>query len=177
MKKYKIIALILTVCMILSGCSVHNSGSAETTLLRIHIRANSNGEGDQAVKILVRDEITRFLEARLEGESDFESAYATVSQSLGEIEEIAEERLRAEGYDYGAKARLNNEYFPTRAYQSVVIESGYYDALIVELGEGKGDNWWCVIYPPLCFVGAEKSDKIVYRSIIKELWERHIKKR
>lgn len=177
MKKCKIIALILSVCMILSACSVHNSDSTNATLLRIHIRANSNDECDQAVKLKVRDEINEYLSNKLDGVKDFEKAYSIVKESLGEIENQAREKLEAEGFLYGARARLINEYFPTRAYQSVVVDSGYYDALIVELGDGKGDNWWCVIYPPLCFVEAEKSDGFSYRSKIKELWDRYLKKK
>ena len=73
--------------------------------------------------------------------------------------------LRDGGYNYVSNAELRNEYFPTRAYNDVVFESDYYDALILELGSGEGDNWWCVAYPPLCFVGNDLgSDGIQYRS-------------
>ena len=176
MKKYKIISLILCVCMILSGCFAHNNGSTQPTLLRIHVRANSNLESDQAVKLKVRDEIEKVLKSELDGVEDFSSAYAIVQENLTKLDEIAEKTLKEEGFDYGATVRLNNEYFPTRAYQSVVVESGYYDALIVELGSGKGDNWWCVIYPPLCFVGASEGDGFSYRSLIKEIWDKYLKK-
>ena len=63
--------------------------------------------------------------------------------------------------------KLNNEYFPTRAYDDLVLENGYYDALIIELGSGKGDNWWCVVYPPLCF--ADCTQKIEYKSKFLEI--------
>ncbi len=176
MKKRKIIALFLAVCMILSGCSVHNNGSTEVTLLRIHVRANSNDDSDQAVKLEVRDAISKFLEKRLDGVTDFKTAYTVVESSLDEIEELATRQLKKSGFSYGATVRLNNEYFPSRVYESVVVESGYYDALIVELGSGEGDNWWCVIYPPLCFVKATNGEGFSYRSKIKELWERYFKK-
>ena len=60
--------------------------------------------------------------------------------------------LRQKGFNYVSNVKINNEYFPSRTYENTTLESGYYDAVIIELGEAKGDNWWCVMYPPLCFV-------------------------
>lgn len=177
MKLVKIIALFLCVCMILSACCVHNNedGTTSTTLLRIHVRANSNDTADQSVKMIVKDELTSFLEDELVGVTDFDDAIAVVKRVLPTLKRIAKRTLEREGFSYGVRVAVKNEYFPTRSYYGVVVESGYYDALIVELGEGKGDNWWCVIYPPLCFVSAKGNGQITYRSKIKELWDEFIK--
>ena len=86
---------------------------------------------------------------------------------------MCDETLYANGKNYRSRVIVCREYFPTRAYESVVVESGVYDALIIELGEGAGDNWWCVIYPPLCFVKSE-DDGVRYKSRIAELWRRFI---
>ncbi len=135
--------------------------------LRVHIRADSNSQEAQAVKYKVRDKVVEFLTpAVAECESKAE-AMQKIGRSLGEIEAAAEEVLRESGFSYGAKASLRQEEFPTRIYENVTLEAGVYDALILELGSGKGDNWWCVVYPPLCFSGG--NGNIVYKSKIAEI--------
>ena len=173
----KILCLLLSFCifMIFCGCNAHNNDSAEYSLLRIHIRADSNDDDDQAVKMLVKEDVSDYLTSLLKGVSTFRDAYEILESSLDEIESRAEKVLEDNGFFYGAEAKLNNEYFPTRAYEDVVVESVFYDALIINLGSGKGDNWWCVIYPPLCFVKAEAGEGFKYKSKIKELWDKYVK--
>jgi len=77
--------------------------------------------------------------------------------------------LQEEGFSYGARAQIKQEYFPTRVYDEYVLSAGEYTALILELGKGKGDNWWCVVYPPLCF--AATNTNVIYKSKIKEIIE------
>ena len=172
----KIISILLTVAvfcsslMIFCSCSVHTN--LETRLLRIHIRANSNDERDQAVKMKVKSVVSEYLTARLDGVTDFNWAYQIITDELSRITEKATQTLKANGFNYGANAKVTYEYFPTRAYENTVVESGYYDALVINLGEGKGDNWWCVIYPPLCFISSVKSNDFRYKSLIKELWDK-----
>ncbi len=170
MKKFLILPIIICVLVIFCSCSIHTNGVDEA-LIRIHIRANSNQSCDQEIKLKVRDEVTAYLEGQLKGVNDYATAYREIEKRLDKLSAISTAVLEREGYSYSAKAVMNNEYFPTRSYGESVVPSGYYDALIISLGEGKGDNWWCVIYPPLCFVGAEKDAKIHYRSLIVELFE------
>ena len=177
MKKIICILLAITVAVIFCGCTEHTTIAKGEALIRIHIRANSNDGGDQAVKLKVRDAITEYLNREIGNAETFAEAYDGISARLDSIEQIGARVLEAEGYDYGCKARLNEEFFPTRAYENVVVDSGYYDALIVELGSGKGDNWWCVIYPPLCFVSpVGTGGEIRYRSLIAELWRKFIRR-
>ena len=171
MKKFVCILLSICVLIIFCGCDAHNNQA--NALIRIHIRANSNSTADQSVKLLVRDAISDYLTDELKNVKTFSAAYDTLQSKLGQISKTAGGVLRQNGFNYGVKVRLNNEFFPTRAYGEVVVESGYYDALIVELGEGKGDNWWCVIYPPLCFVSAQSAGNLSYKSLIQELWEKY----
>lgn len=177
MKKIISFLIAAVAIVIFCGCSVHTTVAEGEALIRIHIRANSNDSADQTVKLKVRDEITKYLNREIGDARSFSEAYAGIEARLGEIERIGASVLGREGYDYGCRARLNEEFFPTRAYENVVVNSGYYDALIVELGSGKGDNWWCVIYPPLCFVSPSGSGgEIRYRSIIAELWRKFIRR-
>lgn len=175
MKKSKrIVALVMCfyAVIIFCGCSAHNNDAARC-LLRLHVRANSNSDADQSVKLAVRDGIVRLLERELDGVETFDEAYAIVGGLTDALTAEAERVLREEGFTYGARVRVNNEFFPTRAYGEAVVEAGYYDALIVELGSGKGDNWWCVIYPPLCFVRSTAGDGFAYKSKIAELWKKY----
>ncbi len=138
-----------------------------TEYLRIHIRANSNLESDQEVKYLVKEKLVHYLTPLLAECKTKENAEKELKNQLCNIEIIADEVLCEKGYSYKSKAILKEELFPTRTYDNLTLESGFYDALIVELGDGKGDNWWCVVYPPLCFV--ESGHGYLYKSKIVEI--------
>lgn len=162
-KVVAIISLFLCTCVIF-GCGQSDS------VIRIHIRANSNLESDQQIKLLVRDYVVDYITPLIAGCSDSSDVKKVLLDHIDEIEDVADEVLRDGGYSYVSNAELRNEYFPTRSYNDVVFESDYYDALILELGSGEGDNWWCVAYPPLCFIGeSDETDNITYKSKILEL--------
>lgn len=163
------ILALLQIFMIFSGCTTHNTIDESYALIRLHVRANSNSDDDQAVKMTVKGVVCDYLTHRLDGVNDVETAYLVISACLGDVEALCRQTLERNGFFYGASVRLNEEYFPTRAYYDLIVESGYYDALIIELGSGKGDNWWCVLYPPLCFVGADGMGDFRYKSRIAEI--------
>ena len=100
-----------------------------------------------------------------------ENAMLLINENLQKISDVAGLILERAGYNYGANAVLRSELFPTRAYDDIVLESGEYDSLIVELGSAEGDNWWCVVYPPLCFVNTadDGSSSVTYRSKLLEI--------
>ena len=137
---------------------------------RIHIRANSNELYDQEVKYLVRDVIVDYLTPIVANCKSKQEAKQEISTRLNEISNVATLALLENGYGYTARAKMKRENFPTRCYGEFTLPSGVYDALIVELGEGEGQNWWCVIYPPLCFSGGGlTAENIVYKSKIAEI--------
>ena len=165
--------IIFAFCGINWGCSTHTTIEEGYDLLRIHIRANSNDKDDQAVKLLVRDCIAQVLSSSdLRNASSLEKAKQIVSDKLTILEAKANEVLRENDKAYTSVCKITNEYFPTRAYNDIVVESGYYDALVVSLGEAKGDNWWCIIYPQLCYE-TSGNGKVVLRSKLKELWDKY----
>lgn len=165
----KIVAIVLlafaVLGMVFVGMGCEKTENAE--YLRVHIRANSNAEEDQAVKYKVRDAVVRFLTPTVAACETKDEAMAAVKKQLSAISEIADGVLKENGYFYGAKAALRREEFPTRVYENATLAAGVYDALIVELGTGAGDNWWCVVYPPLCFTAG--NGNIVYKSKISEI--------
>lgn len=154
--------IILCIPSIFCGCIDNNKYDGE--LLRLHIRANSDADVDQSVKLKVRDAINAYITANVR-RGTFEEAYADISTRLNALDGIAQKVLYENGFRYGARAKLSNEYFPTRKYGKTVVPDGYYDALIIELGDAQGANWWCVIYPPLCY-----GEEFEYKSFFAELF-------
>ena len=137
--------------------------------LRIHVRADSNENGAQAVKYKVRDRVVEYLTPLVASYKTKAQAMEGIAKNLEKIAAVATQVLREEGFAYSAKASLRKEEFPTRVYGEYVLPAGEYTALILELGRGEGDNWWCVVYPPLCFAAVDTD--VVYRSKILEIIE------
>ena len=167
MKKFIGLAIVL----LIGVCGMLNIEIANEDYIRIHVKAHSNTTHDQNLKYEVRDEIMEYLTPKF-GEIETEAeSYEIVKNELSNIQKVANDYMHDVGYSYTAKVDLIEEYYPTRQYNGHVVESGNYNSLVVELGEGDGDNWWCVVYPPLCFMNGEKidSDEVVYKSWIKEI--------
>ena len=164
MKKFALIVLIL---LGIVAAAVFARPAPDNGYLRVHIRADSNDAAAQTVKYEVRDAVVAYLTPVVASCGTKQEAMDAVERALREIERIASGVLAKKGFSYGARASLRREEFPTRVYDGVTLEAGVYDALILELGSGKGDNWWCVVYPPLCFTAG--NGNVVYRSKIAEI--------
>lgn len=167
MKKYCIVFGLLFI-IILTAAFAAQEKTVQTEYLRMHVRANSDSATDQAVKYEVKDAIVDYLIPLAAECTTKREAMSMLKSELDAIEEIADGVLQKNGFAYTARASLRQEEFPTRVYEDVTLEAGIYDALIVELGEGVGANWWCVVYPPLCFAGEASGEGVIYRS---RLWE------
>lgn len=125
-------------------------------VLRLHILANSDSEEDQAVKLKVRDRILLESGELFNTVGDKSSAQEKAAENTDKVEQIAKEVLAEEGFFYPVTAKVTRQFFDTRVYDGFTMPAGWYDSLQVVLGEGKGHNWWCVLYPPLCISAAEK---------------------
>ena len=168
MKKFCIVFVVLIIIIATVVCATAmQPAQAENEYLRIHVRANSNDQIDQDVKYKVKDEVVKFITPYAAQCVDKETAMELISSILDEIEDVCDRVLRQNGFTYTSKASVRSEEFPTRVYGELTLEAGVYDALIIELGSGKGDNWWCVIYPPLCFTSGTADVK--YRSAIYDI--------
>lgn len=174
MKKVFILIAALAALFIAINVFAGNEEEKEVNAdyLRIHIRANSNSGADQSVKYEVKAAVVEALTPLVSGARSKEQAEEIISENLWLIVETSERVLRENGFYYGAKARLCDEQFPTRTYGDLTLESGVYDALIVDLGSGEGDNWWCVVFPPLCFVADGEGEDVTYKSLIVEWFEK-----
>ncbi len=143
------------------------NAKAENDYLRIHVRANSNSKVDQDIKYKVKDEVVKFITPYAAQCVDKQTAEKVIGGILGDIEKVCDRVLKENGFTYTSRASVRAEEFPTRVYGDLTLENGVYDALIIELGTGTGDNWWCVIYPPLCFTSANTD--VEYRSLIYDI--------
>lgn len=159
--------LFLIIILSLVACVIKPQNDAHTEYLRIHIRADSNNDDAQAVKYKVKDAVVEFLTPIISECNTKEKAENVISDNLAGIKSVADKVLIEQGFNYKATVKLTAENFPTRNYGNFTLSEGYYDALIIELGSGKGDNWWCVVYPPLCFTGSNAG--YVYKSKILEI--------
>ena len=133
--------------------------------LRLHILANSDSRMDQDLKIGVRDLILEKLGGELEGEEAIESALEITAELLAEIKDMADEFLEESGVDYSAMVTLAKEWYETRDYKDFTLPRGYYSSLVISLGDGEGQNWWCILFPPMCTdlaseSGGEENDEV-----------------
>ena len=167
---------MLSAAIVFTSCSSTNTTSLENlqeNCIRIHIRANSNSAEDQAVKLKVRDAVTSYLCKLLANCKTKKDAYILLDQNKAQLVQIANSTLNSSNFEYKTSIRLSNEYFPNRTYDGYDFPEGNYDALVLEIGSGKGDNWWCVAFPPLCFVpSGNNGEQVKYKSWVKEMLDK-----
>ena len=123
-------------------------------VLRVHIVPHSDSAADQSLKLAVRDRVVAECAACYDGCDSKERAAAITAAHLSEIERAAEDEIRSRGFDYPVTAEMDEMYFDTRFYEDFTMPAGCYEALRLRIGAGAGSNWWCVIYPTLCFGAA-----------------------
>ncbi len=166
--KWVVCVFSLIMLGVLMACASLFSQSTETDYLRIHIRANSNSAEDQRVKYLVKDAIVESLIPLLSEAQTKQEAKSIIENNISYLNSVADAVLKKEGFDYQGKTRIATEEFPTRVYDDITLPAGEYEAVILDLGSGEGDNWWCLVYPAFCFTKSENSTNYVY---ISKIWE------
>ncbi len=124
-------------------------------ILRLHIIANSDSKEDQNLKLKIRDRILKDFGSELSGATDLLEAKDITYENINLIKEIVQSEVIANGYNYDVKAEIVNMKFNTREYGNITLPAGNYEALRITLGEAKGHNWWCVMFPPMCLPAAE----------------------
>ena len=142
--------LYTTICAISYAENV--STDIAESVFRLHILANSDSKEDQELKIKVRNFLLDYMNSLCSNCKSKEEAIILVEQNKEKFREIALNTIQQNGYNYDVKINIGNFQFPTKNYGDISLPAGFYDALRVEIGEAKGQNWWCVMFPPLCFV-------------------------
>lgn len=123
-------------------------------VLRFHVLANSDCEKDQKLKMKVKERVISYMKEQLPNAESVEMTKAWTRSHAGDLEKVAQEVVWEEGYTYSVKAELTTSYFPDKTYGDVMFPAGWYEALRIEIGSAQGKNWWCVLYPNLCFLDA-----------------------
>lgn len=147
--------MIVAALALTSGAvALHTQSQLAEKVVRLHVLANSDSEEDQALKLKVRDAVLEQATETLQGADSQAEASRRLTAILPELEETAHAVITANGYDYGVRAELAETPFPTKEYDGFALPAGEYLALRVLIGEAAGQNWWCVVFPPLCTAAA-----------------------
>ena len=154
LKRYFLIILLLLVYTLIYSISYANNivSDLSDSVFRLHVIANSDSDEDQNLKYLVRDELISYMNDLCSNISSKEEAISIANEHIDDFYKIAKQVIKNNGFDYDINISIGNFPFPTKSYGDISLPAGYYDALKVEIGEAKGKNWWCVMFPSLCFV-------------------------
>ncbi|SJZ37735.1 stage II sporulation protein R [Selenihalanaerobacter shriftii] len=152
-----VVAIVMLVALGYSSAIVVSPKSStmaytNNNLLRLHVIANSNSLMDQRLKRQVRNGIINQTEGLFKNIDDIQKARNLIKNNLGYIEKIVETELARQGNNYDVNVKLGNYQFPKRTYGNMTLPAGNYKALRVIIGQGKGENWWCVLFPPFCYI-------------------------
>ena len=123
-----------------------------SNIIRFHVRANSDTDTDQQLKIKVKNEVVSYIKPFLENSPSIDTSREILSQHIEDIKDTALDTIHKEGFNYNVNVYFEQSYFPMKTYADVTFPQGEYEAFRIDIGEANGKNWWCVLYPPLCFV-------------------------
>ena len=154
LRKYAILLFLLFLFISISAFSYVSAVSSNIadSVFRLHIIANSNSIADQNLKLLVRDKVIEYMNSISKGYTTKSDVINLVENNLENFKQITQNVIHENGYDYNVTISVGNFEFPTKAYGDISLPAGAYDALKIEIGNANGQNWWCVMFPPLCFV-------------------------
>ena len=180
--KIKLFLFILPLLFIYTLiCSISYVNAISTDLqknvFRLHVIANSDSEDDQNLKLKVRDNVIKYMNTLCSKTTSKEEAIEIANAHLNEFKKIALNTIKENGYNYDVDISIDNVFFPTKTYGDISLPEGYYDALRIKIGKAEGKNWWCVMFPPLCFVDDqngiidEKTDKKLKEVLTEEEYD------
>ena len=153
-KYFIIISILIGLFFMVSAYSYATtiSKDLEKNIFRLHIIANSDSIEDQTLKLKVRDAVLEYMKTLTEATTDKNSVIEYSKSNIDKFKEIAQNVIKENGYDYSVNIEIGNFYFPTKYYGNISLPSGNYDAMRIKIGKAEGQNWWCSLFPPLCFV-------------------------
>ena len=173
--KKKIILIFFIFCAYFGiGKVIESKNLIPEDAIRMRVVPNSNDERDQTVKMKVKEKLESDVFASLKDVKGIKEARQQIQSHLPLFEKSISDVLEKENYTLGYQLHFGMNYFPEKVYKGITYEEGEYESLVVTLGEGKGDNWWCVLFPPLCLIEAEESDEVEYKLWIEELIDKYM---
>lgn len=172
--------IILIICIILLMSCLTNVKSEELKIphdaIRIRILANSNKEDDQRIKMKLSIELEKEITKLLKNTYNTDEARLIIKNNMQILNMKIDEILKKENCNYDYKLTFGNSFFPEKKYKGIIYEQGYYESVLVTLGKGEGNNWWCVLFPPLCLMEAEETetDEVEYKFFVQELLDKYL---
>lgn len=167
MKKIIFIGLIITFYLVF-GNVAEKENIIPSDAIRIRVLANSDSKEDQSIKQKVREELEEYLYGILEEAETPEEATKIINNNMSEIESVIKNV-----FDGNYTVNYGMNYFPQKEYKGIVYEEGYYNSLVVSLGDGLGQNWWCILFPPLCMLEGTELDDVEYRSLVGDIIDKY----
>lgn len=171
----KVFVFILMLLIVVSVYKKSNdSVKIPDSAIRFRILANSNSPRDQKIKQDIRDKMQKELYSLLQNSKSIDDSRKIINSNMSNFDEILKDSMKDIEYSYSIDYGMH--YFPSKTYKGITYDEGNYESLLVTLGSGKGDNWWCVLFPPLCLLEAEESSdvkNVEYKSFIKEIIEKY----
>lgn len=164
----KLLILCVCICLvfvILGVLPIHGEAEVYDKVLRLHVVANSDSDEDQSLKLCVRDRVIEYVEEIASGCQTLDETKKTVSENLDGIADAALKEISDRGYSYDVEVRLGKEEYPEKTYAALCFPSGEYLSLQVRIGDAAGQNWWCVLFPPLCLDAATSSNEDAFISV------------
>ncbi len=171
----KVFVFILMLLLVVSVYKKSNdSVKIPDSAIRFRILANSNSPRDQKIKEDIRDKMQKELYSLLQNSKSIDDSRKIINSNMSNFDEILKDSMKDIEYSYSIDYGMH--YFPSKTYKGITYDEGNYESLLVTLGSGEGDNWWCVLFPPLCLLEAEESSDVKdveYKSFIKEIIEKY----
>lgn len=172
MKYLFYIILIIISYVIISNIVVANNLIPDDAI-RVRVIANSNSDYDQQIKYGVKDIVEDDMYNILSNVNDLSVARDRINNNMNNLESDINKYLKSQNYNLDFNINFGYNYFPEKKYKGIKYKEGYYESLVVTLGSGEGDNWWCVLFPPLCLIEAEDSSDIEYKSLVMETLDKY----
>ena len=166
---------LFVIVIIIVSIFVYINVNAEVIIpneaIRVRVVPNSNSVMDQDMKEKVKEYVSGYMYLKLNGVYDVNEARDIIEANIDNINQGIEDIFDENGYDMDFEINFGENYFPDKNYKGVIYNEGEYESLVVYIGEARGDNWWCVLFPPLCLLEAEESDtgEVEYRSFVSEM--------
>lgn len=161
------ITIIIIISIVLNTNSISGSANQDDIagkLIRFHVIANSDDKIDQGLKLKVRDSVLKYVSPKLKDCKNIEESRKIINDENENIKEISETIIKENGFKYSVATSLSREYFPIKTYGNITLPQGEYEAYRIILGTGTGQNWWCVMFPPLCFVDITKGNVSIQKT-------------
>jgi len=135
-----------------------NYDEVKNSLIRFHVIANSDNEEDQKLKLNVKNKVIEYLYPYLNNSKSLDESRQIIKDRTKEVKKLAEQVIKDNNYEYKIQIELSRENFPDKSYGNITLPQGNYEAFRIIIGDGQGRNWWCVMFPPLCFVDESKAE-------------------